>query len=206
MIIYSLASPRRVDPVTGETYTSVLKPIGESFTGKTVDFHTGEISNITLESASEEEITDTTKVMGGEDWQLWIEALNEAGVLANDCLTLAYSYIGPEVTHAIYRDGTIGRAKSHLEQTATKLNQLLAHLNGKAHIAVNKAVVTQSSAAIPVVPLYVSLLFKIMEAQDLHEGCIEQMYRMFSEKLKDALMIGKCANLCRRKLSLNGNR
>jgi len=183
LVIYSIASPRRTDPVDNQTYTSTLKPIGKSFQGKTVDFHTGEVSTVTIEPAAEAEIAATVKVMGGEDWQLWIEALLENEVLAENCTTLAYSYIGPEITYPVYRDGTIGRAKEHLEATAHRLNQLLTALNGKAYVSVNKAVVTQSSAAIPVVPLYVSLLFRVMKEKGLHEGCIEQIYRLFSEKM-----------------------
>ncbi|MDI9418878.1 MAG: bifunctional NADH-specific enoyl-ACP reductase/trans-2-enoyl-CoA reductase, partial [Bacillota bacterium] len=129
------------------------------------------------------EIDATIKVMGGEDWQLWMEALLEHGVLADNCVTLAYSYIGPEITYPVYRDGTIGRAKEHLEATAHRLNRLLGAVNGRAYVSVNKALVTQSSAAIPVVPLYVSLLYKVMKDKGLHEGCIEQIYRLFAEKM-----------------------
>lgn len=183
LVIYSLAAPRRTDPVTKETYTSVLKPIGEPFTSKTVDFHSGEISTVTIEPADEEEIASTIKVMGGEDWQLWIKALQQNGVLAENCVTLAYSYIGPEITHAVYRSGTIGMAKEHLEASVDQLNQQLAEINGRAYVSVNKAVVTQASAAIPVVPLYASLLFKVMKDKNIHEGCVEQIYRLFTSKL-----------------------
>jgi enoyl-[acyl-carrier protein] reductase/trans-2-enoyl-CoA reductase (NAD+) len=183
LVVYSLAAPRRVDPITNEIYTSVLKPIGRAFTSKTVDFHSGEVSTVTIEAAAEEEIAATVKVMGGEDWQLWIEALLENGVLADGCTALAYSYIGPEITHAVYRSGTIGKAKEHLEATAQKLNRTLAKINGRAYVSVNKAVVTQASAAIPVVPLYASLLFKVMKEKKIHEGCIEQIYRLFTQKL-----------------------
>ena len=183
MVIYSIASPRRTDPVDGQTYASALKPIGKPFTGKTVDFHTGEVSTTTIEPAADPEIDATIKVMGGEDWQLWMEALLEHGVLADNCVTLAYSYIGPEITYPVYRDGTIGRAKEHLEATAHRLNRLLGAVNGRAYVSVNKALVTQSSAAIPVVPLYVSLLYKVMKDKGLHEGCIEQIYRLFAEKM-----------------------
>ncbi|MGE9292793.1 MAG: enoyl-ACP reductase FabV [Puniceicoccales bacterium] len=178
LVIYSLASPRRTDPVSGETYKSVLKPVGSSFAAKTLDTDKKIISEQTIEPANEQEIADTVKVMGGEDWVMWMDALSEAGVLAEGAATLAYSYIGPEVTHPIYRSGTIGKAKEHLENTA-------ATLTAKGHpawVAINKAVVTQASSAIPVVPLYVSLLFKIMKEKGLHEGCIEQMYRLFAEK------------------------
>lgn len=183
LVIYSLAAPRRTDPVTKETYTSVLKPIGEPFTSKTVDFHSGEISTVTIEPADEEEIASTIKVMGGEDWQLWIKVLLQNGVLAENCVTLAYSYIGPEITHAVYRSGTIGMAKEHLEASVDQLNQQLAEINGRAYVSVNKAVVTQASAAIPVVPLYASLLFKVMKDKNIHEGCVEQIYRLFTSKL-----------------------
>lgn len=183
MVIYSIASPRRTDPVDGQTYASALKPIGKPFTGKTVDFHTGEVSTTTIEPAADPEIDATIKVMGGEDWQLWMEALLESGVLADNCVTLAYSYIGPVITYPVYRDGTIGRAKEHLEATAHGLNRLLSTVNGRAYVSVNKALVTQSSAAIPVVPLYVSLLYKVMKDKGLHEGCIEQIYRLFAEKM-----------------------
>lgn len=183
LVIYSLAAPRRTDPVTKETYTSVLKPTGEPFTSKTVDFHSGEISTVTIEPADEEEIASTIKVMGGEDWQLWIKALQQNGVLAENCVTLAYSYIGPEITHAVYRSGTIGMAKEHLEASVDQLNQQLAEINGRAYVSVNKAVVTQASAAIPVVPLYASLLFKVMKDKNIHEGCVEQIYRLFTSKL-----------------------
>jgi enoyl-[acyl-carrier protein] reductase/trans-2-enoyl-CoA reductase (NAD+) len=183
LVIYSLAAPRRTDPVTKETYTSVLKPIGEPFTSKTVDFHSGEISTVIIEPADEEEIASTIKVMGGEDWQLWIKALLQNGVLAENCVTLAYSYIGPEITHAVYRSGTIGMAKEHLEASVDQLNQQLAEINGRAYVSVNKAVVTQASAAIPVVPLYASLLFKVMKDKNIHEGCVEQIYRLFTSKL-----------------------
>lgn len=183
LVIYSLASPRRTDPVTGETYSSVIKPIGKSFSGKTVDFHTGEVSRATIESATEGEIADTVKVMGGEDWKLWLVALQKADVLTQNCTTIAYSYIGPEVTHSIYHEGTIGKAKEDLEACATEINNKLESLNGKAYVSINKALVTQSSAAIPVVPLYISLLYRVMKEKQIHEGCIEQIYRLFSTKL-----------------------
>lgn len=183
LIVYSLASPRRVDPKTGKVYTSVLKPIGESYTMKTVDPLRGEVKEITLPSAEQDEIDSTIKVMGGDDWQLWIEALQQHNLLAKDVMTVAYSYIGPELTHAIYKNGTIGKAKDHLHATAQHLTEQLAPLNGKAYISVNKALVTQASAAIPVVPLYMSLLFKQMKQKGTHEGCIEQMERLFKNFL-----------------------
>lgn len=186
LVIYSLAAPRRTDPVTHQTYTSVLKPIGQPFIGKTVDFHSGEVSLAAIEPASPEEIAATIKVMGGEDWYLWIKALTDAGVLDEECLTIAYSYIGPAITRAIYRDGTIGKAKEDLEATVDKLNQLLHEVHGRAYVSINKAVVTQSSAAIPVVPLYISLLYQVMKDKAIHEDCIEQIYRLFAERLSES--------------------
>lgn len=178
MVIYSLASPRRTDPETGEVFKSVLKPVGAPFTAKTLDTDKKLIVEQEIEPANEQEIADTVKVMGGEDWVLWMDALKAGGVLAEGATTLAYSYIGPEVTHPIYRSGTIGRAKEHLENTAATLRDK----GIPAWVAINKAVVTQASSAIPVVPLYVSILFKIMKEKGLHEGCIEQMTRLFAEK------------------------
>ncbi|WP_106766495.1 enoyl-ACP reductase FabV [Paenibacillus faecalis] len=183
LVVYSVASARRVNPKTGETINSVLKPIGASYTNKTVNFHTGEVSEVTIEPAMEQEVRDTVEVMGGEDWEMWIHQLREAGVLTDDVITVAYSYIGPNITHAIYRDGSIGRAKDHLEATALKLNDELSASGGKAYVSVSKALVTQSSSAIPVVPLYVSALYKVMKEKGLHEGCIEQTYRLFAERL-----------------------
>ncbi|NGZ77614.1 enoyl-ACP reductase FabV [Saccharibacillus alkalitolerans] len=183
LVVYSVASARRTNPKTGETVNSVLKPIGDSYSNKTVNFHTGEVSEVTIDPASEEEIAATVEVMGGEDWQLWIDALREGGVLADGATTIAYSYIGPELTQRIYRDGSIGRAKDHLEETAHRLGEQLAETGGRAFVSVSKALVTQSSSAIPVVPLYVSVLYKIMKEKGLHEGCIEQTYRLFAERL-----------------------
>ncbi|HIG55353.1 MAG TPA: trans-2-enoyl-CoA reductase family protein [Candidatus Handelsmanbacteria bacterium] len=183
LVVYSLASPRRTHPKTGESFSSVLKPIGDSYSSKTVDVQTGEVSDISIETASEEEIAHTTAVMGGEDWEMWIHALDGAGVLAEGVRTVAYTYIGPELTHPVYRDGTIGRAKNHLEQTGLTLNEYLQNKNGSAHVSTNKAMVTQSSAAIPVVPLYISLLYKIMKEKGCHENCIQQMYRLFADRL-----------------------
>jgi enoyl-[acyl-carrier protein] reductase / trans-2-enoyl-CoA reductase (NAD+) len=183
LVVYSLAAPKRVHPVTGEVFNSVIKPIGQSYSNKTVDFHTGQVSHLTVEPATEEEIRGTVAVMGGEDWKMWIDSLKRAGVLAEGAITLAYSYIGPSITHPIYREGTVGRAKDDLERTAHELDEVLKELGGRAFVSVNKAVVTQSSAAIPVVPLYISLLFKVMKEKGLHEGCIEQMYRLFAERL-----------------------
>ncbi|MDR1303560.1 MAG: trans-2-enoyl-CoA reductase family protein [Puniceicoccales bacterium] len=179
-VIYSLASPRRTDPLSGETYKSVLKPIGATFSGKTVNTDTEQVLEISIDSATEEEIEATRKVMGGEDWERWIDQLLAADVLAENVKTCAYSYIGPEVTWPIYAHGTIGRAKDHLEQSVKNIQNKLKNLQGDAVISVNKAVVTQASSAIPVVPLYNSVLFKIMKQKGLHEGCVEQMYRLFA--------------------------
>ncbi|QSO54520.1 trans-2-enoyl-CoA reductase family protein [Alicyclobacillus curvatus] len=183
LVVYSLASPRRTHPRTGETFSSVIKPVGEPFHSKTIDVHSGKVSEVTIEPATDEEIRNTVAVMGGEDWEMWIEALRDAGVLADNATTVAYSYIGPELTFSIYREGTIGQAKNDLEATAKRLNDTLSATGGRAFVSVNKAVVTQSSSAIPVVPLYISILFKVMKEQGLHEGCIEQMYRMYTDRL-----------------------
>jgi enoyl-[acyl-carrier protein] reductase/trans-2-enoyl-CoA reductase (NAD+) len=183
LVIYSLASPKRVHPKTGVTHNSVLKPIGGVFTNKTVDFHTGVVSDISIQPANEEEIANTVAVMGGEDWGFWIEDLKAAGLLADGATTVAYSYIGPSLTEAVYRKGTIGRAKDHLEATAFSIADSLKDTNGKAYVSVNKALVTQASSAIPVIPLYISLLYKVMKAEGIHEGCIEQMQRLFQERL-----------------------
>lgn len=184
LVIYSLASPRRTHPKTGVAHASVLKPIGQSFTNKTVDFHTGVISDISIQPVdNEEDIANTIAVMGGEDWKFWIEELKEAGVLAEGVKTVAYSYIGPELTYPIYRNGTIGKAKDDLESTVTILNDMLKDLNGISYVSVNKALVTQSSSAIPVVPLYISFLYKVMKEKGIHEGTIEQMHRLFAERL-----------------------
>ncbi|WP_054956987.1 enoyl-ACP reductase FabV [Paenibacillus dakarensis] len=183
LVVYSVASARRTNPKTGETVNSVLKPIGKAYTNKTVNFHTGEVSDVTIEPADEQEVRDTVEVMGGEDWELWIQQLREGGVLADNATTIAYSYIGSEITQAIYRDGSIGQAKDHLEATAHKLNDELSSSGGRAFVSVSKALVTQSSSAIPVVPLYVSALYKVMKEKGLHEGCIEQTYRLFADRL-----------------------
>lgn len=183
LVIYSLASPVRMHPTTGVLHRSTLKPIGNTFTNKTVDFHTGVVSDVTIEPATQEDIDNTVVVMGGEDWSMWMNAMKEAGVLADGAMTVAYSYIGPEVTEAVYRKGTIGRAKDHLEATAFDITNDLKAINGKAFVSVNKALVTQASSAIPVVPLYMSLLFKIMKKDGSHEGCIEQMQRLYSDRL-----------------------
>ena len=180
-VIYSLASPRRTDPETGEVYKSVLKPIGEPYSQKNVNTDKAEVNTVSIEPASEEEIAHTTKVMGGEDWELWLEALSDAGVLAEGATTVAYSYIGPDLTWKIYTEGTIGMAKKHLEESAARLNAKFGA--GSAYVSVNKALVTQASSAIPVVPLYISLLYKVMKEAGNHEGCIEQIERLFAEHL-----------------------
>jgi enoyl-[acyl-carrier protein] reductase/trans-2-enoyl-CoA reductase (NAD+) len=183
LVIYSLASPVRMHPGTGVLHRSTLKPIGGTFTNKTVDFHTGNVTQVSIEPANQEDIDNTVVVMGGEDWSMWMNALKDANVLAEGATTVAYSYIGPEVTEAVYRKGTIGQAKDHLEATAFEISKDLASLNGKAYVSVNKALVTQASSAIPVIPLYISLLYKIMKAEGIHEGCIEQIQRLYQQRL-----------------------
>ncbi len=184
LIVYSLASPRRTHPRTGTVHKSVLKPVGQSYTNKTVDTDKGIVSQITIEPANDAEIADTTAVMGGEDWEMWIDALLAEGLVAPGATSMAYSYIGPEVTWAIYKNGTIGLAKNDLERAARKIDaSLKAHGYGRAFISVNKALVTQASSAIPVVPLYISILYKIMKEKGTHEGCIEQIQRLFATQL-----------------------
>ncbi|MCB6060348.1 enoyl-ACP reductase FabV [Flavobacterium psychrophilum] len=183
LIIYSLASPVRLHPTTGVLHRSVLKPIGATFTNKTVDFHSGKVSEISIAPCEGDDIENTVTVMGGEDWSMWIDALKKENLLANNATTIAYSYIGPEVTEAVYRKGTIGKAKDHLEATAFSITDSLADLGGKAYVSVNKALVTQASSAIPVIPLYISLLYKIMKSEGIHEGCIEQMQRLYAQRL-----------------------
>ncbi|MBU2060358.1 MAG: trans-2-enoyl-CoA reductase family protein [Bacteroidetes bacterium] len=183
LVIYSLASPVRLDPKTGVLHRSTLKPIGEKFTNKTVDFHSGKVSEISIEPAQGDDIENTVKVMGGEDWTMWMDALKAENLLADGATTVAYSYIGPSLTEAVYRKGTIGRAKDHLEATAFTITDSLADINGKAYVSVNKALVTQASSAIPVIPLYISLLYKIMKEEGIHEGCIEQIQRLYAERL-----------------------
>ena len=182
MVVYSMAAPRRTLP-SGITVSSVLKTVGEPFTNKTLDLRTNEIKEVTVPEADEEEIKATIQVMGGGDWRDWIMSLYDAGVLAEGAVTLAYSYIGPVVTHAIYKDGSIGQAKKHLYDTSVELMNKYKDVGLKAYISVNKALVTQASAAIPIVPLYISMLYKVMKEKGLHEGCIEQMNRLFLEKL-----------------------
>lgn len=183
MLVYSLASPVRTHPNTGERFKSTLKPIGQTYTNKTVDFHTGEVKEVSIEPCTQEEIDNTVQVMGGEDWQMWIDHLKSQGLLAENFKTVAYSYIGPDLTKPVYRDGTIGKAKDHLEATAFAISDSLKEISGKAFVSVNKALVTQSSSAIPVIPLYISLLFKVMKDHGLHEGCIEQIQRLYADRL-----------------------
>jgi len=180
LVVYSLASPKRVHPRTGVTHSSTLKPIGKAYTSKTIDLGTKKVQEITVQPATEQEIADTVAVMGGEDWRFWIEALLEEGLLAEGARTIAYSYIGPTLTWPIYWDGTIGRAKLDLEKTAAGLDTLLgSRVKGTAWISVNKAIVTQASAAIPVVPLYISLLFKVMKEEGIDEDAAAQMRRLY---------------------------
>lgn len=183
LVIYSLASPVRTHPETGVKYKSTLKPIGDTYTNKTVDFHTGIVGDVGIEPANGDDIENTVAVMGGEDWEMWINALKKEGLLSDGFKTVAYSYIGPKLTEAVYRNGTIGKAKDHLEATAFTISDALKDINGKAYVSVNKALVTQSSSAIPVIPLYMSLLYRVMKDNNVHEGCIEQIHRLFTERL-----------------------
>ncbi|PWH86613.1 enoyl-ACP reductase FabV [Brumimicrobium oceani] len=183
MVVYSLASPVRTHPETGVRYKSSLKPIGSTYTNKTVDFHTGEVKEVSIAPAEGDDIENTVTVMGGEDWEMWIDALKKENLLSKDFKTVAYSYIGPKLTEPVYRNGTIGRAKDHLEATAFKITDKLKDIEGKAYISVNKALVTQSSSAIPVIPLYMSLLYQVMKDNNVHEGCIEQIHRLYTERL-----------------------
>ena len=178
LVVYSLASPRRTDPISGETFSSVLKPIGEAYTAKNLNTDTEIVGELTAEPASQEEIDNTVKVMGGEDWSLWMNALSDAGVLEDNCKTVSYTYIGDKLTKPVYGHATIGKAKEHLDVTAKELNN---SLDVDAHVSVLKAVVTQASSAIPIMPLYMSILFKEMKEQGTHEGCIEQLHRLFDE-------------------------
>lgn len=180
LVVYSLAAPRRT-LADGTTVSSVLKTTSQSYTNKTIDMRNMTISDITIDPATEEEIDNTVKVMGGEDWFDWIKQMERENVLAENAVTVAYSYIGPELTHPIYYDGSIGRAKAHVAATAGMINNVVSGV--KAYVSVNKALVTQSSSAIPIVPLYISILYKLMKEAGTHEGCIEQMQRLFAEKL-----------------------
>lgn len=180
MVIYSLAAPRRVTP-DGHKYTSVLKTVGEEYTNKTLVLKDNTVTMAHIPAATEEEIENTIKVMGGEDWIDWMQALSDAGVLADHVTTVAYSYIGPKITFPIYAEGSIGMAKKDLYKSSDIINEKFANVS--SYVAINKALVTQSSAAIPVVPLYITLLYKQMKAKGVHEGCIEQMARLFLDKM-----------------------
>ncbi len=193
LVVYSIASPVRTDPDTGIQYRSVIKAIGTPYSGLALDFMDGTLSPMTVEAASQEEIDATVKVMGGEDWARWIKALSEAGLLAKTVRTVAYTYIGPELSWPIYRDGTIGRAKSHLEKTAQELNDSLKPAGGGAWVSVNKALVTRSSAVIPAISLYIAFLFKEMKAAGIHEDCAEQILRLFRDRLYTPSSAAKAA-------------
>jgi enoyl-[acyl-carrier protein] reductase/trans-2-enoyl-CoA reductase (NAD+) len=183
-VVYSLASPRRVDPETGQSYLSVLKPVGKPYASKSINLGNDQVVTAEIPPATDADIEATTKVMGGEDWALWMRALLDAGLLADGCRAVAFSYIGPELTYPIYRSGTIGKAKEHLEQTSRALDaELAARVGGRAVVAVAKALVTQASSAIPVVPLYISILYKVMKAKGTHEGTIEQIVRLYRDHL-----------------------
>ncbi|RXK56010.1 trans-2-enoyl-CoA reductase family protein [Oleiharenicola lentus] len=184
LVVYSLASPRRQHPRTGAVHKSTLQPIGAPYTNKTVDTDKGIVSEVTIQPADEAGIADTIAVMGGEDWEMWMQALGDAKLLAPGATAVAYSYIGPVHTWPIYKDGTIGRAKIDLERAAKAIDaKLKATVGGRAFISVNKALVTQASSAIPVVPLYISILYKVMKAKGIHEATIEQMQRLFATQL-----------------------
>ena len=183
LVVYSVASPRRTHPQTGYVAKSVLKPIGQPFSGKTLDTDKVEVKSITIEPATNQEISDTVQVMGGEDWEMWIDALDQANLLAKGCQTLSYTYLGAKQTWPIYGRAAIGKAKEDLDRAAKALNQRMNAKQGVAHIAVMKAIVTQASSAIPIMPLYISLLYKVMKKNNVHEGAIEQVYRLFSDRL-----------------------
>jgi len=182
-IIYSLASPVRKMPDTGEVIRSCLKPIGQDYVSTAIDTNKDTIVEATVEPATEEEIANTVTVMGGQDWELWLSALGDAGVLAEGVKTVAYSYIGTKLTWPIYWDGALGKAKLDLDRASTAIQSNLDKINGSAFVSVQKSVVTQASAAIPVMPLYISMVFKIMKEKGLHEGCMEQILRLFTSQL-----------------------
>ena len=183
LVVYSLASPRRQHPKTGEVHLSTLKPIGKDVVQQGVDTDKGIIKEFAIGAANQEEIDNTVAVMGGEDWQMWISALSDAGVLATGCKTTAFTYVGEKITRDIYWDGTIGQAKKDLDHKVVGIRKQMNAINGDARVSVLKAVVTQASAAIPVMPLYLGLLFKVMKAEGTHEGCIEQIDLLFRESL-----------------------
>ncbi|MDP2714989.1 enoyl-ACP reductase FabV [Rheinheimera sp.] len=183
LVVYSLAAPRRKDPVSGEIFSSVLKPIGQSYTARTLNTSKREIEEVSVEPANDDEIHQTVKVMGGEDWERWLSQLNAAGVLADNCQTVAYTYIGKELTWPIYGKATIGKAKEDLDRAAAAITAQLADKKGKAYVASLKALVTQASSAIPIMPLYISLLYRVMKEEGTHEGCIEQINGLFRQGL-----------------------
>lgn len=183
LVIYSLASPRRTDPDTGEVFKSTLKPVGQAYKTKTYDTDKDLVHEIALEPASDEEIAHTVKVMGGEDWERWLVQLNEAGVLSENCKTTAYTYIGKELTWPIYGQATIGLAKEDLDRAARAIMDKLSGINAQANVSSLKALVTQASSAIPVMPLYISLIYKVMKEEGTHEGCIEQIVGLFTDCL-----------------------
>lgn len=186
LVIYSLASPRRTDPETGEVYKSTLKPVGQAYQTKTYDTDKNQIHEINLEPANEDEIAQTIKVMGGEDWELWLDALDKADLLADGCKTTAYTYVGKELTWPIYGQATIGKAKEDLDRAAAQIVKTKAAKNVQAYVSSLKALVTQASSAIPVMPLYISLIYKVMKEEGTHQGCIEQIYDLFTDKLTQA--------------------
>jgi enoyl-[acyl-carrier protein] reductase/trans-2-enoyl-CoA reductase (NAD+) len=183
LVVYSLASPRRTDPKTGTVYNSTLKPIGESYTATTLNTSKRNIESISVEPANDQEIADTIKVMGGEDWEMWIDRLKGADLLAENCQTVSYTYIGKELTWPIYGKATIGKAKEDLDRAAAAISESLADVKGKGYVASLKALVTQASSAIPIMPLYISLMYQVMKDEGTHEGCIEQIYGLFGQCL-----------------------
>ncbi|NRA42852.1 MAG: trans-2-enoyl-CoA reductase family protein [Pseudomonadales bacterium] len=186
LVVYSLAAPMRQHPETGVLHRSTLKPIGKSVTATTLNTDKSEVKQVTLDAASQEEIDNTVAVMGGEDWQMWIDAMQAEGVLADGCQTTAYTYLGDKITHDIYWDGTIGAAKKDLDERVKQISASLESIGGSAHVSVLKALVTQASSAIPIMPLYLALLFKVMKADGVHEGCIEQIYGLFTDCIVNA--------------------
>ena len=189
LVVYSLAAPRRKDPVTGEVFSSVLKPIAQAYTARTLNTSKREIEEVSVEPANDEEIYHTVKVMGGEDWERWLDQLDAAGVLADNCQTVAYTYIGKELTWPIYGKATIGKAKEDLDRAAAAITAKLQDKKGKAYVASLKALVTQASSAIPIMPLYISLLYRVMKAEGTHEGCIEQINGLFRQGLYSAVPV-----------------
>lgn len=183
LLVYSLAAPVRPHPRTGEVFRSAIKPLGEPLAVKNLDVQRGEVQNIVLEPATEAEAAATVQVMGGEDWELWIDALRQANLLANGFQTVAFSYLGSDLTARIYREGTLGRAKADVDRAASAITDELASIGGRARVAVLKAIVSQASTAIPVVPLYMSILFRVMREQGSHESCIEHIHRLFHDGL-----------------------